>query len=143
MKFIAVLFPVLLSFTAGAQDRVIKCDATDSSDRDYSFEFNVDSRVIQKKASGGNWKILYSDAKKCGLEIGKAGCSQTIQHNFNIPGQAHFVVKFDSRCISDGGTIHKEMNGVAEINQFGDGYGKFVCGSLSSNELQLSNCTVL
>ncbi len=76
------------------------------------------------------------------MNIGDAICTQVINHNLDKPNQPHFAVSLSIKCKSKGGITLKQFNGVAEINRFGDGYGSFVCGKLTSNDLTLSNCTV-
>lgn len=141
MKLI-VFFTALFSFTTHAEDRIVKCAALDSLNTEYSFEMNIDSGAIKVMPADGLWKTLYSETKKCGLNVGKVVCSQAISHNLDKPNQPHFAVALAVTCKSKGGLILKELSGSAEINRFGDGYGSFVCGALSTNELQLSNCAV-
>jgi hypothetical protein len=142
MKITFLFLTTLLSLTVHAQDRIVKCAAVDGLDREYSFEMNVDSGVIKTMTTDGFWKVLFSDEKKCGMNIGKAVCSQTMRRNLDKPNQSHFAIVFSNICKSKGGGYLKELNGVAEINRFGDSHGTFVCGSLPSNELQLSNCMI-
>jgi hypothetical protein len=142
MKLTIFFFATFLTIAAQANERIVKCQAIDSLDNLSVFEMNIDSGAIKTTPTNKVAKVLYSEAKKCGLNLGKAVCKQTIQHNMDMPNQPHFALLFQVSCKSGGGTVLKHMNGTAEINRFGDGNGSFVCGTLSSNELQLSNCTV-
>jgi len=142
MKLTSIFFATFLSITAQASQRIVRCEAVDGFDNQYSFSMNVDSGEIKTMPLGGVWKTLYSEQKKCGLKVGGAVCSQTVQQNLDMPDQPHFAVVFRVSCKSIGGTVLREMNGAAEINRFGEGSGSFICGPRSSNELQLSNCSV-
>lgn len=141
MKYITIFAISLSSMIVHAQDRILKCNALDNLGNEYSFEMNLSTGDIKKTTAEGSLKTLYSDEKRCGLNVGKAVCSQVLNHNLDKPDQPYYAVTFNIRCKSKGGTILQEFNGSAEINRSGDGYGSFMCGSLPSNELQLSNCS--
>lgn len=140
-----LVFSLLLSSGSvfAANLRVFVCNATDSLDRKSRIELNVDTGNIRMKDANienANWQIVYSREIGCTHKVPyHVACTRHLKHSLDYHNKLYAGAIDRIRCFLNG-RPEVQFDGDLEINRFGDGTGKFVCGTLTKYNLLLEGC---